>query len=396
MSKHLVKEGDPLRVAIIGGGPAGLMAAQMLGGAVVFDAMPTVGRKFLLAGRGGLNLTHSEPFEQFLARYGPRTERLAPFLREFGPREVVSWCQGLGFETFIGSSRRIFPRTMKAAPVLRAWLARLGVELKIRHRWMGWDSEGALLFETPGGPVRHRAQATVLALGGASWPRMGSTGAWVPFLRERGVTVHQFRAANVGYDLAWSPHFVERYAGSPVKSVTLTFGGRTTQGEFVVTRHGVEGSLLYPFGPLLRESLPCTVSIDLLPGTELSRLEASLARDRGSRSLSKHLRQRAGIEGVKMGLVHELLQGNVTAAALKAMPLPLLRPRPLEEAISSAGGVAFEDLTEELMLRAMPGVFCAGEMLDWEAPTGGYLLTACLATGRAAGLGALRYLEGIR
>lgn len=371
------------------------MAAQMLGGGVVFDAMPTVGRKFLLAGRGGLNLTHSEPFEQFLSRYGSRAERLAPMLGEFGPRQVVSWCEGLGFETFVGSSRRVFPKSMKAAPVLRAWLARLGVDLRTRHRWMGWDEEGALMFETPGGLVRHQARATVLALGGASWPRMGSTGAWVPVLRDRGVTVNDLAPANVGYEVDWSPHFAQRYAGFPVKSVTLGFGGRTLQGEFVVTRHGVEGSLLYPFGPLLRKSLPCTVWLDLLPGTTLEKLEASLARDRGSRSLSKHLRQRAGIEGVKMGLVHELSSGQVTAAGLKALPLPLLRPRPIEEAISTAGGVAFESLTDDLMLRELPGVFCAGEMLDWEAPTGGYLLTACLASGRAAGLGAQRYLQSL-
>ena len=369
------------------------MAAQALGEGVVFEAMPTVGRKFLLAGRGGLNLTHSEPFDRFLERYGSAAAWLAPSLEEFGPAQVVQWCRELGFETFVGSSRRVFPRSMKAAPLLRKWLERLGVEVRTRHRWMGWDSDGSLLFETPAGRVSYRAEATVLALGGASWPRMGSVGEWVPLLREKGVAVNPLSAANVGYDVAWSPYFIERYAGCPVKSVKLSFAGETREGEFVVSRHGVEGSLVYPFGPALRGQLPCSVQLDLLPGTSLAKLENSLGRERGSRSLSKHLRQRAGIDGVKLGLVNELLSGQVSAASLKALPLPLLRARPLAEAISTAGGVALDGLDENLMLRALPGVFCAGEMLDWEAPTGGYLLTACFATGRAAGLGARRYLS---
>lgn len=369
------------------------MAAQALGEGVVFEAMPTVGRKFLLAGRGGLNLTHSEPFDRFLERYGSGTAWLTPMLEEFGPAQVVQWCQELGFETFVGSSRRVFPRSMKAAPLLRKWLERLGVEVRTRHRWLGWDSDGSLLFDTPEGRVSYRAEATVLALGGASWPRMGSTGEWVPLLREKGVAVNTLSAANVGYDVAWSPYFIERHAGSPVKSVKLSFAGETREGEFVVTRHGVEGSLLYPFGPALRDQLPCSVQLDLLPGTSLAKLENSLGRERGSRSFSKHLRQRAGIDGVKLGLVNEFLSGQVSAASLKALPLPLLRARPLAEAISTAGGVALDGLDENLMLRALPGVFCAGEMLDWEAPTGGYLLTACFATGRAAGLGARRYLS---
>lgn len=381
------------KVAIIGGGPAGLMAAQALGGGVLFEAMPTVGRKFLLAGRGGLNLTHSEPFESFLTRYGSRAAVLEPMLRQFGPAEVGKWCEELGFETFVGSSRRVFPRSMKAAPLLRAWLSQLGTELRTRHRWLGWDEAGALVFETPQGRITFQAEATILALGGASWPKMGSTGSWVPLLQERGIPVQPLRAANVGYDVAWTPHFVERYAGQPVKSVALSFQGISQQGEFVVTRHGVEGSLFYPFGPLLRDRLPCTVSLDLLPGVSLQKLEASLARERGSRSLSKHLHQRAGIEGVKLGLVNEFLRPSVSAETLKALPLPLLHARPLEEAISTAGGVPFEALDEHLMLRELPGVFCTGEMLDWEAPTGGYLLTGCFATGQAAGSGARRFLE---
>lgn len=382
-----------MKVAIIGGGPAGLMAAQALGEGVVFESKPTVGRKFLLAGRGGLNLTHSEAYDDFLTRFGPRQEALGAMLDDFGPEQVRGWCEELGFETFVGSSRRVFPRSMKAAPILRAWLQKLRVEVRTRHRWLGWDEEGTLLFETPAGTVRFEAQATVLALGGASWPKMGSTGEWVPLLREKGVEVRDLAAANVGYDVAWSEHFKERYAGQPLKNVALSFGDRTTQGEFVVTRHGVEGSLLYPFGPLLREHLPGSISLDLLPGVSVEKLEASLAKDRGARSLSKHLRQRAGIEGVKLGLVNEFLRGQeVTAQALKSLPLPLLRARPIEEAISSAGGVPFEALDQHLMIKTLPGVFCAGEMLDWEAPTGGYLLTACFATGRAAGLGVKRYL----
>lgn len=381
-------------VAIIGGGPAGLMAAQALEGrAVVFEAKPTVGRKFLLAGRGGLNLTHSEPFEHFLSRFGERRDVLEPMLCEFGPDQVRAWCEQLGFETFVGSSRRVFPRTMKAAPILRAWLSRIGAEVRTQHRWTGWDAEGALRFETPTGPMSFQADATILALGGASWPKMGSTGEWVPLLKAHGVEVRELAPANVGYDVDWSPHFVERYAGHPLKSVSLSFEGVTRQGEFVVTKHGVEGSLLYPYGPLLRGKLPCSITLDLVPGTSLEKLEASLARDRGSRSMSKHLRQRAGIDGVKLGLVNEFLRGQVTAAALKALPLPLVRVRPIEEAISSAGGVCFEALDENLMITKLPGVFCTGEMLDWEAPTGGYLLTACFATGRAAGLGALKYLQ---
>lgn len=381
-------------VAILGGGPAGLAAAEALGGGVVFDAMPTVGRKFLLAGRGGLNLTHSEPFEAFVSRFGERAPQLEPMLREFGPEQVRHWCEALGFETFVGSSRRVFPRSMKAAPILRAWLSRLDVELRTRHRWTGWDESGALTFETPSGPVTFAAEATVLALGGASWPKMGSTGAWVRLLQDRGVEIRELAAANVGYDVDWSPHFVDRFAGQPVKSVSLTLDGVTRQGEFVVTEHGVEGSLLYPFGPALRDKLPCKVTLDLLPGTSLQKLESSLCRDRGSRSLSKHLRQRAGLDGVKMGLVNEFLREEVSAATLKALPLPLQRPRPITEAISTAGGVAFEALNENLMLRNLPGVFCAGEMLDWEAPTGGYLLTGCFASGRTAGRGVRRYLEG--
>lgn len=369
------------------------MAAKVLGGGTLFEAKPTVGRKFLLAGQGGLNLTHSEPFEKFLTRYREHRDQLEPWLREFGPSQVRQWCEELGFETFVGSSKRVFPRSMKAAPLLRAWLQTMGVDFKTRHRWIGWNDEGELLFETPAGITSYKAEATILALGGASWPKMGSTGEWVPILRELGVKVEPFLPSNVGYEVAWTDHFRERFAGTPIKSVGMHFGGEKRQGELMVTRYGLEGSLLYPFSPLLRRKLPCPIELDLLPGVSLAKLEASMARERGSRSLTKYLRQSAGIEGVKMGLVYEFLGNQVTPAALKAVSLPLQCARPIEEAISSAGGIAFNELDGNLMLKKRPGVFCAGEMLDWEAPTGGYLLTACFATGRAAGLAVLDYLR---
>ena len=369
------------------------MAAQTLGGGIIFDSKPTVGRKFLLAGRGGLNLTHSEDFRAFIKRYGERSERMQPLLEDFGPREVVKWCEDLGFETFVGSSRRIFPRSMKAAPLLRAWIQSIGVELRTRHQWTGWNEDGQLLFETPEGQKQFQADVTILALGGASWPKMGSTGSWVSILKERGVEVRELEPANVGYEVDWSPFFAEKFAGHPLKSVSLSFEGKTVQGELMVTSYGLEGSLIYPFGPQLRSQLPCTIYLDLVPGKSLSALRASLKKERGSRSLSKHLRQRAGIQGVKMGLVNEFLRDQVTAETLKSVPMTLRAPRPIEEAISSSGGVAFENLDENFMLKNLPGVFCTGEMLDWEAPTGGYLLTGCFATGRAVGLGVQRYLS---
>lgn len=380
------------RIAIIGGGPAGLMAAQVLGEGVIFDSKPTVGRKFLLAGRGGLNITHSENFEDFLSRFGERREELDGCLRDFGPTEVREWCRELGFETFVGSSKRVFPMAMKAAPLLRAWLRKLGVELRVRHEWKGWDKDGALIFDTPAGLARYQADATILALGGASWPKMGSTGAWVPILRNLGVEVRELAPSNVGYEVDWSPRFKETFAGQPLKSVSLSFEGVTRQGELMITRYGLEGSLIYPFSPALRSRFPCTITLDLVPGTPLSKLKESLSQGRGSRSLSKYLRQRARIAGVKMGLVNEFIRDRVSAETLKAVPVTLTGTRPIEEAISSAGGVAFECLDDHLMLREHPGLFCAGEMLDWEAPTGGYLLTASLATGRRAGLGVRRYL----
>ena len=405
-------------VAVIGGGPAGLMAAEVLikGGAqvAVYDAMPSVGRKFLLAGKGGLNLTHAEDTGRFLARYGARRAKLEPLLRAFGADALCRWAHELGIETFVGSSGRVFPRAMKAAPLLRAWLHRLrgaGLHIHARHRWLGWDDAGALRFATPEGEKTVHAGAVVLALGGGSWARLGSDAAWVPLLTARGVAIAPLLPANCGFDIAWSEHFRARFAGQPVKTVVAAYTDaqgvtHRRQGEFTVTDHGVEGGLIYALSAGLRDTITAqgsvTLLLDLAPDRDAARVLAEVAHPRGSRSLSSHLQSRTGIKGVKAGLLREALSredyanpGRL-AAAIKALPLTLTAPRPLDEAISSAGGVRFEALDEGLMLRDLPGVFCAGEMLDWEAPTGGYLLTACFATGRAAGQGALDWLNKSR
>lgn len=402
-------------IAIIGGGPAGLMAAEVLieGGARVdlYDGMPSVGRKFLLAGKGGMNLTHSEPIEAFLSRYGSRRAQIEPLLDAFGPEALRDWVHGLGIETFVGSSGRVFPTDMKAAPLLRAWLHRLreaGVRFHMRHRWLGWTDENALRFATPSGETLVRADAVLLALGGGSWAQLGSDGAWVSLLAQRGVGVAPLQPANCGFDVGWSEHFQTRFAGHPVKSVAATFtdaAGNTStkQGEFVVTASGVEGSLIYSLSADLRERIAASGSaliyLDLMPGWSAQRVLDEVARPRGSRSLSSHLQSRLKITGVKSGLLRELVPAEDfaiparLAAMIKALPLRLNSTRPIDEAISSAGGVRFEALDRRLMIRSLPGVFCAGEMLDWEAPTGGYLLTACFASGRAAGLGALAWLN---
>ena len=412
-------------VAVVGAGPAGLMAAQELalaGWSVhLFDAMPSVGRKFLLAGKGGMNLTHSEPLDRFMQRYGEREPQLAPLLQAFGPDQVRAWAQGLGIETFVGTSGRVFPVDMKAAPLLRAWLHRLrglGVHFHMRHRWQGWDGQGRWCFASPQGDVVLCSRAVVLALGGASWSRLGSDGAWSVPLQQRQIQVRPLRPANCGFDVqspaapaqasGWSPHFVQAYAGQPFKSVALHFvdhqGRRfARKGEFVATGTGVEGSLIYAVSALLRDDIEATgratFMLDLLPDWTAARVAAAVAHPRGSRSLSSHLKSRLGLEGIKLALLYELLTKeqmhdvHMLARSIKALPLTVVAPRPLDEAISTAGGVDFAALDEQLMLHAMPGVCCAGEMLDWEAPTGGYLLTACMATGVQAGRGAVRWLQ---
>ncbi len=405
-------------IAIIGAGPAGLMAAEAALEAAaravrvdVYDAMPSVGRKFLLAGKGGLNLTHAETPETFHARYGARRDRIAPLLEVFGPDALRAWAQALGVATFTGSSGRVFPAGMKAAPLLRAWLHRLraaGVSIHVRHRWTGWDDDGALRFSTPRGERAVRADALVLALGGGSWPQLGSDGAWAPLLAQRGVAISPLLPSNCGFDAGWSEHFRMRFAGTPVKTAVASFTDRQgrrfhQEGEFIVTDTGVEGGLVYTLSAPLRDEIAAagaaTLHLDLAPGRDAPRLLEELAHPRGRRSLSSHIQSRTGLKGVKMGLLRELVPAADfadparLATAIKALPLKLLAARPLAEAISSAGGVAFEALDERLMIRTLPGVFCTGEMLDWEAPTGGFLLTACFASGRAAGLGALRWLE---
>ncbi|MEF2266149.1 TIGR03862 family flavoprotein [Janthinobacterium sp. LS2A] len=405
----------PFHIAVIGGGPAGLMAAQAASGlgarVELFDAMPSVGRKFLLAGRGGMNITHAEGYQPFVSRYGRQAHRVKPALDQFGPQKVRDWVHSLGVETFVGSSNRVFPTDMKAAPLLRAWLHRLreaGVQFHMRHRWTGWqDEDGQLAFATPDGERLRAFDAVILALGGGSWARLGSDGAWVPLLQGQGVAVTPLVPANCGFDVDWSAHFSSRHAGEPLTTVAITAhdidGLRIKrQGQFVITAGGVEGSLIYALSAALREQIArdgsATIWLDLAPDHSHERVFEEVTRPRGARSMSSHLNSRLGIKGVKSGLLRECLSAAdfadeaKLAAAIKLLPVTLVRPRPIDEAISSAGGVVFDGI-DGSMLRAMPGVFVAGEMLDWEAPTGGYLLTACLAQGKAAGEQAVAWLE---
>ncbi|SAL02744.1 ribulose-1,5-biphosphate synthetase [Caballeronia pedi] len=408
---------DSVNVAVVGGGPAGLMAAEALaaGGARVdvFDAMPSVGRKFLMAGKGGMNLTHSERADAFLARYGARSPNIAPLLARFDASALRDWVHGLGVQTFVGSSGRVFPTDMKAAPMLRAWLHRLrasGVTFHMRHRWLGWEEETSISrFATPSGEKRVRHGAIVLALGGASWPQLGSDGGALPILAARGVDVRPFVPSNCGFDVGWSEHFSSRFAGEPLKSVAIGVARADGAldwrvGECLITDQGIEGSLIYALSAPIRDRIAesggvgATIMLDLAPQLSAERVRDEVLHPRGARSMSSHLQSRLHLTGVKAGLLRECVSKDefadpeTLAARIKALPLRLLRTRPIEEVISSAGGVAFEALDARSMLSALPGVFCAGEMLDWEAPTGGYLLTACFASGLVAGEGALAWL----
>ena len=419
---QLLRQSKP--VIVIGAGPAGLMAAETIASAgyqvEVFDAMPSAGRKFLLAGKGGMNLTHSENKALFLSRYRQHRANLAPLLATFDADAVRAWASGLGIETFVGSSGRVFPVDMKAAPLLRAWLHRLrsaGVRFHMRHRWLGWrqaqwhfarsgmPSEGQLSSPSE---VFLDADYAVLALGGGSWARLGSDGAWVSLLAEKQIEIAPLEAANCGFECPWSSYFRSRFAGHPITSVIARYtdeqgNAQTRQGQFVITEHGVEGSLIYAMSGPLREQIKqngtANLTLDLAPGKSAQRVAQEVQHPRGSRSLSSHLQSKVGLDRLKIALLHECLppamfqQLDQLAQAIKALPLRLHAPRPLDEAISSAGGVRFSAVDDHLMLHRLPGVFCAGEMLDWEAPTGGYLLTACLASGRRAGQGVLMALN---
>jgi len=391
-------------VAVIGGGPAGLMAAETVArsgrSVAVFEKMPTFGRKFLMAGRGGLNLTHSEDFERFVGRYGDRAGALRPMLEAFGPQNLVAWAEGLGQPTFVGASGRVFPKAMKASPLLRAWLARLeslGVQLRTRAEWTGWSADGGLLIN---GEVV-RARAVVLALGGASWAKLGSDAAWVPALEGQGAEVAPFRAANCGFDVAWSPVFRERFAGEPLKNVALKQGGRTARGDAMVAGYGLEGGAVYALSARLRDAIEAhgsaVLTIDLRPDIPVETLERRLHAPRGGQSLANFLRKAVKLAPVEVNLLREAHGLDLPdtpaglAAAIKAAPIALTGVQPLGRAISAAGGVRFESL-EGLALKHRPDVVLAGEMLDWEAPTGGYLLQACFASGVAAGQQALARL----
>ena len=403
------------RLAVIGGGPAGLMAAEVARAAGIethlFEAKGSVGRKFLIAGKGGLNLTHSEPRPGFDARYRERARAVGAWLEDFDADALRAWARGFGIETYVGSSGRVFPRDRKAAPLLRGWVRRLrdaGVHFHVHHRWLGWNDAGALRFATPGGDTTFAADAVVLALGGGSWPQLGSDGAWVPTLAARGVDIAPLQAANCGFDIGWSDFLATRHAGAPLKPVVAHWrdaagGEHALQGECVLTESGIEGSLVYAISAELRDAIgrdgEAILHLDLVPGRTRERLLGALDKPRKGRSLGEHLRRQAGLDGAKVALLHEVLDKTAlqdlprVAATLKRLPLRLLRPRPMAETISTAGGVRLEGLDDALMLRGLPGVFCAGEMLDWEAPTGGYLLTACFAGGLRAGNGVVDWLQ---
>ncbi|WP_314946480.1 TIGR03862 family flavoprotein [Bradyrhizobium cosmicum] len=401
-------------VAVIGAGPAGLMAAEVLaqGGArvTVYDAMPSAGRKFLLAGRGGLNLTHSEPLPQFMARYREAAPKLQAAIDAFPPDALRAWSEALGEPTFVGTSGRVFPKAFKASPLLRAWLRRLdvaGVRFAFRHRWIGWDDGGRLQFQTPEGALAIAAKATVLALGGASWPRLGSDGAWGDHLAARGVAISKLRPANSGFTVAWSDVFRDRFEGQPLKGVALTIGAHTVRGEAMITRSGIEGGAIYALSAELRDAVlelgQAMMTIALRPDLGTAALTTRLSGTRGKQSLANFLRKAAQLSPVGIGLMQEtaIASGRPLASfspaelaqLINAIPVQLTGVAPIARAISSAGGMAFDEIDDRFMLRKLPGVFAAGEMLDWEAPTGGYLLQASFATGAAAGRGALEWLN---
>lgn len=407
MTKNKSNSGK--HIAVIGGGPSGLAAAEILSAhgckVTVYEAMPTVARKFLLAGKSGLNITHSESYAQFRNRFGASSPRLGAALDAFTPDDVCTWVQGLDIEIFTGTSGRVFPKRMKASPLLRNWVARLeaqGTHILTRHRWNGF-ANNALLFDTPSGELQAEHDAILLALGGASWPRLGSDAAWVPWLQAHDIRINPFRPANCGFEADWSPYFSEHFAGAPVKSVASTSKAGRIEGEFVISHYGIEGSLIYAHSAALRDALETgtttCLQLDLAPARTGERLTKDLSKQGSKSSFSNRLRKATGIEGVKAALLRELvpdiqqLPPHAVAQHIKNLTLPLKYPRPIAEAISSAGGIAWDEVTDHYMLKKMPGIFVAGEMLDWEAPTGGYLLTACLATGRMAARHMIDWLE---
>jgi uncharacterized flavoprotein (TIGR03862 family) len=402
-------------IAIIGAGPAGLMAAEVLAqggaGVTVYDSMPSAGRKFLMAGRGGLNLTHSEALPEFLTRYGAAMPQLAAAITAFPPEALRAWSEVLGQPTFTGSSGRVFPVAFKASPLLRAWLRRLdamGVQFALRHRWTGWDENSGLLFQTPDGPRIVDAGATLLALGGASWPRLGSDGTWADLLAAKGVAISRLRPANCGFTVAWSDVFRDRFEGHPLKGIALSFGTHSVRGEAMITRGGIEGGAVYALSAVLRQAIDdsgqATLRVALRPDLEPGDLMARLSVPRGKQSVSNFLRKAAHLSPASIGLLQEAamasgaplssLSPENLAGLINAVPITLGGTAPIARAISTAGGIAFDELDCDFMLRRLPGVFAAGEMLDWEAPTGGYLLQASFATGAAAGRGVLKWLEG--
>jgi hypothetical protein len=399
-------------VAIVGSGPAGLFAAECLAGAgfavEVFDAMPAPGRKFLVAGHGGLNLTHAEPLPAFIARYGREQERFARYLAAFSPSDLRAWADGLGAETYVGSSGRVFPRVFKAAALLQAWLDRirgLGGRIHPRHRLMDIGPGPRLRFATPEGEREVAPRAALLAMGGASWPQSGSDGGWAALLAGHGVRIEPFVPANCGFECEWSPR-LRTAAGKPLKTIAVAFGEHRVRGELVITDYGLEGGALYALGRPLREALalggPAVLAIDLKPDVELEPLAKRLASAPRGAGLDQRLAEQAKLGEAAIALVHERIavddqrDPRRLAACLKALPVPLLRPRPIAEAISSGGGIAFSEVDEHLMLKRLPGVFCAGEMLDWEAPTGGYLLQGCFSTSNWAAQGIMRFARGKR